>query len=163
MIAISRCFLPDGSLQPWRDRVRELAGEPGVAAHDRRVAEGQEPEEAAGRAVREVLGDRAAIAASIIADVEQLLGDGDELLVIRRVIDRLQLGRRSYGPLNVDDGRDFQLERALELADGDLYGVFELVRRERARGVPAPDDSPRGDDGDADSAFGHLAEEPSEP
>lgn len=56
MTAISRRFLADGSLQPWRDRVRELAGEPGVAAYDRRMAEGQEEDEAAGRAVREVLG-----------------------------------------------------------------------------------------------------------
>ena len=81
------------------------------------------------------MSDRAAIAASIIADVEHLLGEGDELLVIRAVLDRLMLGRRTYGPLRVDDPRRaWPLERAFELADGDIYGLFELVRRARERG-----------------------------
>jgi hypothetical protein len=71
---------------------------------------------------------------ALLADVRALADTGDEFAVIRRVVDRLQLGRRTYGPLRVDDPRrSWPLERAFELADGDLYGVFELVRLERTR------------------------------
>ena len=51
----------------------------------------------------------------------------DEKAIITALLDRLQLGRRTYGSWRVDDGRDYRQEALLEVLDSLHYcAVFGL-------------------------------------
>lgn len=76
---------------------------------------------------------------------QRLFGDlrGDELDVIGRVVERLQLGRGIYGELDIRrDVRQWKKERRDELVDALIYdcidaGVSALLREESSA-VSAP-------------------------
>jgi len=59
---------------------------------------------------------------------------GDELRVVVRIADRLLIGRRQYGQLDADDGRDWLEEGVQEALDLAAYMAIELERVRRARG-----------------------------
>jgi hypothetical protein len=57
----------------------------------------------------------------------------DEERVLNFIKERLDQGRREYGPLELkDDKRDFLMELAEELADALVYIGAEMARRGRA-------------------------------
>jgi len=72
-------------------------------------------------------------------DVEQLAADiralkGDELELVRLVVDGLGVGRPIYGALDVaTDQRDLEAEAIAELRDLITYDFANLLRRLRAR------------------------------
>ena len=57
----------------------------------------------------------------------------DEERVLKFIKERLDKGRRDYGPLELkNDDRDFLMELAEELADALVYIGAEMARRGRA-------------------------------
>jgi len=57
---------------------------------------------------------------------------GDELLVIRRIVDRIAMGRRTYGELRLaGDKRDWNEELANELLDGCVYAAIRIITQGR--------------------------------
>ena len=58
---------------------------------------------------------------------------GDEVAVALQALRRLDTGRETYGPLRVDDGREWTEETLQELLDSVWYMTAELVRRRRQR------------------------------
>lgn len=63
---------------------------------------------------------------------ERLLGlEDDEYEILQALLERLEVGRRQYGPWHVDDGRDYPNEAYEEVLDGLHYVAAELVRRRR--------------------------------
>ena len=55
----------------------------------------------------------------------------DEERVLKFIKERLDKGRRDYGPLELkNDDRDFLMELAEELADALVYIGAEMARRE---------------------------------
>ena len=52
----------------------------------------------------------------------------DEKEIITALLGRLKLGRKTYGPWRVDDGRDYRQEALQEVLDGLHYCAAELVR-----------------------------------
>jgi hypothetical protein len=68
-----------------------------------------------------------------LATVARILAP-DELAVLVLIAQRLALGRRRYGALDVvHDRRDFWREALEELADAAVYLAADLVRRRRRR------------------------------
>ena len=67
--------------------------------------------------------------------LEQLLTElqSDERLIAEAALCRLDQGRSSYGPWQVDDGRDYPKEAFAEVIDALHYCAAELVRLRRAR------------------------------
>jgi len=57
--------------------------------------------------------------------------EDDEYEILQTLLDRLEVGRRQYGPWHVDDGRDYPAEALEEVLDGLHYVAAELVRRRR--------------------------------
>ena len=55
----------------------------------------------------------------------------DERAIINALLDRLELGRRLYGPWLIADGRDYPSEAFAELIDSLHYSAAELVRQRR--------------------------------
>ncbi len=63
---------------------------------------------------------------------ERILGlEDDEYEILNALLERLEVGRRQYGPWHVDDGRDYPTEAFEEVLDGLHYVAAELVRRRR--------------------------------
>jgi hypothetical protein len=61
------------------------------------------------------------------------LGD-DEAAVLALVAERLAMGRRVYGELQLaTDRRDFREEALMELADGCVYLAAGIVRAKKAK------------------------------
>lgn len=57
----------------------------------------------------------------------------DELLVLARIAQRAEMGRRQYGDLHLaDDPRNFRKESAEELVDACFYTTCELLRADGA-------------------------------
>jgi hypothetical protein len=65
--------------------------------------------------------------------------DGDEAAILKLLADRLDAGRRVYGPWSVVDGRRYPREALEEVLDALAYCGAELVRLDRA----APPKQPR--------------------
>lgn len=64
----------------------------------------------------------------LIAAIHEL-GD-DELRVLATVSDRLQMGLKQYGKLDIDgDPREWLHEMSEELLDASVYGACALLRR----------------------------------
>ncbi|MFW5875727.1 MAG: hypothetical protein ACOCXM_03225 [Myxococcota bacterium] len=62
------------------------------------------------------------------------LGD-DEIRVLALVAERLAMGRRQYGPLELQtDGRAFHQEALEEAADGLVYTAAALIRSTTTEG-----------------------------
>jgi hypothetical protein len=60
----------------------------------------------------------------LIADMNQ-----DELRVMLRIAERLTMGRRQYGPLELaGDKRDWRAEGAEELLDGTVYFAIQSLK-----------------------------------
>lgn len=59
--------------------------------------------------------------------------EGDELEVVKMIVDRMSQGRKVYGPWCVDDGRDYLDETLQEMLDGANYLAAELVRLKRSK------------------------------
>ncbi len=84
--------------------------------------------------VRSVEQARAALLAVVdqageLAEVAAGLGD-DERRVLLAIARRLAIGRKAYGPLDVQgDRRDWRSEGAEELLDGCVYLACEAMRR----------------------------------
>lgn len=58
----------------------------------------------------------------------------DELEIILEVCKRVDVGRRSYGPLRMrEDKRDFPKEALAESLDQTFYLAAEVVRQRRLR------------------------------
>lgn len=55
----------------------------------------------------------------------------DERLILESLLSRIELGRRLYGPWNIDDGRDYPSEILAEIIDSLHYSAAELIRRQR--------------------------------
>lgn len=53
----------------------------------------------------------------------------DERQILESLLGRLEVGRDTYGPWNVRDGRDYPAEAFEEIIDGLHYCAAELVRR----------------------------------
>ncbi len=62
----------------------------------------------------------------------------DEKAIITALLDRLQLGRKTYGSWRVDDGRDYRQEALLEVLDSLHYCAAELVRLSRFENDAGP-------------------------
>ena len=58
----------------------------------------------------------------------------DEDRVIALILDRLELGHRTYGDLDVHDGRDHVQEALEEALDGAIYLACALLRLRDERG-----------------------------
>jgi hypothetical protein len=58
---------------------------------------------------------------------------GDERAIAETALSRLDQGRATYGPWNVDDGRDNISEAYTEVIDALHYCAAELVRLRRSR------------------------------
>ena len=52
----------------------------------------------------------------------------DERAIVEALLDRLEQGRKDYGPWNVDDGRNYPKEALAEVIDALHYCAAELVR-----------------------------------
>lgn len=62
-----------------------------------------------------------------------------EVPVLRYVAQRLAEGQAAYGKLDLErDRRDFEQERAAELADAIVYTAMGELRRVLARGADVP-------------------------
>lgn len=67
---------------------------------------------------------------AIVAALDELEPDALEVLAV--VAERLAMGRRTYGDLNITtDGRDYGGELLNEIADGLAYSAMALVREQR--------------------------------
>ena len=55
----------------------------------------------------------------------------DELEIIKALVHRMGLGRETYGPWRIDDGRNYPWEALLEVYDALQYCAAELVRLAR--------------------------------
>lgn len=53
---------------------------------------------------------------------------GDERAIVETVVERIEQGRRAYGPWNIADGRVYEREALEEILDGMAYLAAELVR-----------------------------------
>ena len=61
--------------------------------------------------------------------------NADELQVFQFLADRHDVGRRKYGPLDVEnDQRDYRMERAKEFGDAAMYDGFQFVLETLKRG-----------------------------
>ena len=74
--------------------------------------------------------------ASIRAEIDQHLDvfehlGRDELAVVLVIVQRIAMGRRAYGPLDVSDGRRWDIEAGEEFVDAGVYGAAEIVRAAR--------------------------------
>ncbi len=77
--------------------------------------------------------DRKALARSIEKRLAAFVTDGDELAVLDGFLARLEKARAIYGePLDLDDGREWDVEADEELAD---YGVYRAFRRTSRRAL----------------------------
>jgi hypothetical protein len=65
--------------------------------------------------------------ASIAARIEAL--EADERAIVEKLLDRIEQGRRVYGPWRVDDGRDYPAEALDEVIDALHYCAASLLRR----------------------------------
>ncbi len=53
---------------------------------------------------------------------------GDELLVIRRIVDRIAMGRKQYGELRLaGDKRDWDEEALAEICDLAVYAAIRVI------------------------------------
>lgn len=53
----------------------------------------------------------------------------DELRVLDRIAQRLQMGQRQYGELHIaSDGRDWREELAQELLDASVYAAIATIK-----------------------------------
>ncbi len=57
----------------------------------------------------------------------QALGP-DERAILAILLDRMELGRKQYGPWDVNDGRHYPSETLAEVIDALHYSAAELVR-----------------------------------
>ena len=55
----------------------------------------------------------------------------DEYKIIEALLERLEKGRRDYGPWKVNDGRDYRAEAFAEVIDALHYCAAALVRSSR--------------------------------
>ncbi|MBN1653534.1 MAG: hypothetical protein JXA30_07130 [Deltaproteobacteria bacterium] len=56
----------------------------------------------------------------------------DERAIIEAILDRMELGRNTYGPWKVDDGRSHQAEAFEEIIDALQYCAAGLVKSWRS-------------------------------
>lgn len=73
----------------------------------------------------------------IVTDISQRLAhcSRDELRVISRVLDGIEIGRKIYGPMMLaNDCRDFRREAAMEARDLLVYLAAHSVAEDHARG-----------------------------
>lgn len=56
----------------------------------------------------------------------------DERAIIETLLDRIEVGRKQYGPWKVNDGRDYQAEVIEEVIDALHYCAALLVKNWRA-------------------------------
>jgi len=61
------------------------------------------------------------------------LGDGQEMEVLALIAERLSMGRNQYGPLDVNDGRDWEMEALEEALDGCAYLASAILKLRAAR------------------------------
>ena len=61
----------------------------------------------------------------------------DEQAIIQTLVDRLDSGRQSYGPWQLDDARQYQVEALEEVLDALHYVAAQLVRMTRQAQVEA--------------------------
>ena len=52
----------------------------------------------------------------------------DEIAIVEALLDRLERGRKDYGPWKVDDGRNYPKEALAEVVDALHYCAAELVK-----------------------------------
>lgn len=69
---------------------------------------------------------RAALARDISRRLQ--LASLDELRVLDRIFERIELGRHRYGPLDIAAPRDWRRELGEELLDAVIYDTIETVR-----------------------------------
>ena len=75
---------------------------------------------------------------NLATELEGIVGmlGAEELAVLRWIACRLLAGQSTYGRLALaHDGRDFDWERAAELADAVVYTAMAEVRRVLVRGA----------------------------
>ena len=71
---------------------------------------------------------------SLIERIERLNEDEREVLFV--ILDRLEMGRANYGPLDLEDGRDWEAEWLDEAIDGFAYAAMRTVQIRRRRSGP---------------------------
>jgi len=59
--------------------------------------------------------------------------EADERAIANLIVDRIDAGRKDYGPWRTSDGRDYPGEALLEVVDALNYCAAELVRMRRPR------------------------------
>jgi len=62
-----------------------------------------------------------------------LLCNHDELRVLDRLLERLEIGRDRYGLLELGKPRDWEREEAEELLDAQIYRAINAIERSDAR------------------------------
>jgi len=55
----------------------------------------------------------------------------DEKAIVEVLLDRIEQGRKEYGPWKVNDGRDYQAEAFDEVIDALHYCAAALVKRSK--------------------------------
>jgi len=70
----------------------------------------------------------------IVARIEAL--QADERTIIETLLDRMERGRETYGPWNVNDGRDYRAEVFEEIIDALHYCAAGLVKSWRTVAHP---------------------------
>ena len=56
---------------------------------------------------------------------------GDEKSILSELLERLEMGRRRYGPWNINDNRNHEQEALEEVLDALFYIAAKLVRLKR--------------------------------
>ncbi len=86
--------------------------------------------------------ERAVRAAAMRRDLARrlALGNLDELLVLDLLLQRLELGRNSYGFLDLAKTRDWSHEEAEELLDARIYQACDVIQRRSRETFVAPSD-----------------------
>lgn len=68
-----------------------------------------------------------------LVEIAETLGD-DEREVLVLLADRLRLGFRAYGRLNIDrDERDWTNELMAEILDGEVYAAIAIIKARRRK------------------------------
>ena len=57
----------------------------------------------------------------------------DERAILEKLLDRIEQGRKVYGPWKVDDGRDYRAEAFDEVIDALHYCAAALVKKSGCR------------------------------